>query len=98
MEEEGVATHRSHGREQEPTPAHLAAIEREWPLIEAELALADIEIRIWCALGKATELDRHRLRRAEQRVIREALAFLAAEQRRSAGRRSSVAAPEGRAA
>jgi hypothetical protein len=94
-----VATHRTRDLDQEPTPADLAAIEREWPLIEAELALTDIEVRLWCALGKATELDRHRLRRAEQRVIREALTYLAAQRRTAAGRRRlSATAVEGWAA
>ena len=93
-----MATHRSHDLDQEPTAADLAAIEREWPLIEAELALTDIQVHLWCVQGKASELDRHRLRRAEQRVIRETLAYLAAHLRANDGRRTLPARPEGRAA
>ena len=37
--------------EREPTAADLAAIEAEWPVTAAELALLDAEIRILCAHG-----------------------------------------------
>lgn len=74
-----MATHRTKDLDQEPTAADLAAIEREWPLIEAELELTDVEVRIWLAQGNVNELDWHRLRRAERRVMREALAFLSVE-------------------
>ncbi len=94
MEEEAVAAHRSHDPHQDPTAADLAAIEREWPLIAAELDLTDIQTCIWCAEGKTTELDRHRLRRAEQRLMREAVAYVAVHMRATA----VAASPEGRAA
>jgi uncharacterized protein DUF6284 len=63
----------------EPTAVELAAIEAEWPLIEAELALLDAEIVILTAPGEPTPLDWRRLRRAQQRVLRQALALLAAD-------------------
>lgn len=58
----------------EPSAADLAAIEQEWPLIEAELDLLDAEIRLLYAAdhGGPTVLDWRRLRRAEARVIRAA--------------------------
>ena len=58
-----------------PTDAELAAIEAEWPLIEAEMALVDAEIRILTAQPRPSALDWRRLRRAEQRVLRQALAL-----------------------
>ncbi|MFV2021593.1 DUF6284 family protein [Micromonospora sp. LOL_023] len=58
-----------------PTAADLVAIEREWPLIEAELALLDAEITALYAEGGPSLLDRRRVRRAEQRVMREAAAL-----------------------
>ncbi|GAA1778289.1 DUF6284 family protein [Luedemannella helvata] len=61
-----------------PTPADLAAIEHEWPLIAAEMDLAAAEIAVLCADRPLTELDWRRLRRAEQRVSREAAAFYSA--------------------
>ena len=64
-----------------PTQAELAAIEREWPLIEAELALTDAEIHALNVRGGPSPLDWRRLRRAEQRVLREAFAFVASELR-----------------
>jgi hypothetical protein len=60
-----------------PTSKDLAAIETEWPLIEAEMALVDAEIRILTVHGGPSTLDWRRLRRAEARVIREALALAA---------------------
>jgi hypothetical protein len=60
-----------------PTPEDLAAIEREWPLIEAEIELVDAEIRILTVAGAPTVLDWRRLRRAEARVMREVLALAA---------------------
>ena len=65
-------------RQEEPTAQDLAAIEREWPLIEAEMALVDAEIRILTADGGPTALDWRRLRRAQARVAREAAALLSA--------------------
>jgi hypothetical protein len=53
----------------EPTSADLAAIGAEWPLIEAELAVVDAEIRALSAAGGLSPLDWRRLRRAERRVL-----------------------------
>lgn len=61
--------------DQEPTPDELGAIEREWPLIDAELALLDAEIRCLSANGGPSPLDWHRVRRAESRVMRELIRF-----------------------
>jgi hypothetical protein len=61
----------------EPTPEDLDSIEREWPLIEAEMDLVKAEIRVLTATGGPTALDWRRLRRAEHRVLREALHMLA---------------------
>jgi hypothetical protein len=55
--------------DREPTAAGLAAIEREWPLIAAELDLVDAEVTALCAGERLSELDRRRLRRAEHRVL-----------------------------
>ena len=60
----------------EPTPAHLAAIEREQRLLEAELALVDAEIRFLNAESTPTQLDWRRLRRAQNRVLREMVALI----------------------
>lgn len=57
------------GGEVEPTAAELAEIEREWPLIAAELDLLDAEIAVLSAEGRASKLDRRRVRRAEHRVL-----------------------------
>ncbi|MEO3747140.1 DUF6284 family protein [Plantactinospora sp. B5E13] len=65
----------AHSPDLEPTPADLAAIDREWPLIEAELALLDAEITALYADGGPSPLDRRRIRRAEQRVMRAAAAL-----------------------
>jgi len=69
-------------RQAEPTTADLVAIEREWPLIEAEIALVDAEIRVLTNDGGPTELDWRRLRRAEERVMRELVARLSARANR----------------
>ncbi|MEV6411871.1 DUF6284 family protein [Kribbella sp. NPDC051718] len=53
----------------EPTPADLADIEREWPLLAAELDLLDAEISYNNAGSAVSELDRRRIRRAEYRVL-----------------------------
>jgi Family of unknown function (DUF6284) len=58
----------------EPTAADLAAIEREWPLIAAELALLDAEIATLVAGVGVSALERRRVRRAEARVMRAATA------------------------
>ena len=54
-------------RHEEPTAADLAAIEAEWPLIEAELAVVDAQIRLLVA-GPSL-LDWRRLRRSQRRVL-----------------------------
>jgi hypothetical protein len=56
-------------RRDEPTRAELAAIDAEWPLIEAELAVLDAQIRALSAAGGSSPLDWRRLRRAERRVL-----------------------------
>ena len=55
--------------DEEPTAAALAAIEAEWPLIDAELAVLDAEIRALAVAGGPSPLDRRRLRRAERRAL-----------------------------
>jgi hypothetical protein len=60
----------------EPAPAHLAAIEREQRLLEAEINLVDAEIRFLTAEPRPTQLDWRRLRRAQNRVLREMLALI----------------------
>ncbi len=55
--------------DQEPTADDLAAIEAEWPLIDAELAELDASIRVLMADGGPSPLDWRRLRRAERRVL-----------------------------
>jgi hypothetical protein len=62
--------------DREPTAPELAAIEREWPLIEAELALLDVQIA-FLSEGDPSPLDWRRLCRAEQRVARAVAALLA---------------------
>jgi hypothetical protein len=59
-----------------PSPADLAAIQREWPLIEAEMALVAAEIRVLTADSQPTVRDWHQLRTAERRVLREAAALV----------------------
>jgi hypothetical protein len=59
-----------------PTEAQLIEIEREWPLIEAEMALVIAEIHV-LTTDRPSELDWRRVRRAEARVAREAIAFAA---------------------
>lgn len=54
---------------EEPTAADLVAIEREWPLIEAERDLLDAEIACLTASPSPSALDRRRVRRAERRVL-----------------------------
>jgi hypothetical protein len=65
----GTHTRRMAVAQREPTAADLAAIEREWPLIAAELDLVDAEITALCAGERLSELDRRRLRRTERRVL-----------------------------
>jgi hypothetical protein len=71
-----------------PTAAELAAIEDEWPLIDAEMALVDAEIRVLTADGAPSELDWRRLRRAEARVTRMALEFATRTAARAAARKA----------
>jgi len=55
--------------DEEPTPADLNAIEREWPLIEAELELLDAQIASINAGPHTSVLETRRVRRAERRVL-----------------------------
>ena len=61
----------------DPTATDLSGIEDEWPLIEAELDVLDAEISLIYAEdhGGPSPLDWRRLRRAEQRVVRAAVAL-----------------------
>ncbi|MEU4241888.1 DUF6284 family protein [Actinoplanes sp. NPDC026619] len=65
----------------EPSAADLAAIEREEPLITAEIDMLTAEIGILTAAerGGPSPLDWRRLRRANRRVIRAALDLAAAD-------------------
>jgi hypothetical protein len=62
-----------------PSLSDLAAIDAEWPLIEAHLAVLDAEIRNLYAAdrGGPFPMDWRRLRRAEARVTRTAAAIAA---------------------
>ncbi len=79
-----MARQRAPWQDRGPSAADLAAIEREWPLIDAELAVVDAQAALLNAEGGGSALDWRRLRRAEQRVLRETTA-LASRPRR--GRR-----------
>jgi Family of unknown function (DUF6284) len=59
-----------------PTFDDLAAIEREWPLIAAELDELDCLIRIISADRDPSEVDVRRYRRAQRRVLYELRVFL----------------------
>jgi hypothetical protein len=59
---------RHHPSNDGPSVAELAEIEREWPAIEAELALVDAEIRV-LTLARPSALDWRRVRRTERRVL-----------------------------
>lgn len=63
-----------------PTRADLRAIEREWPVIAAELAVVDAEIAAarTCDVDVSSELGRRRMRRAHAGLVR----TIAAETRR----------------
>ncbi|GAA2844072.1 DUF6284 family protein [Kribbella solani] len=52
----------------EPTAAELAAIDREMPLIQADMELQAAETALDSAGPESLELARRRVRRAEQRV------------------------------
>jgi hypothetical protein len=62
----------------EPTAADLAAIEAEWPLVEAELGLLDAQIVALSAARGPSPLDWRRLRRAERRVLAARLRLMTA--------------------
>jgi hypothetical protein len=64
-----MATLITSGPDDGPTAADLAAIEAEWPLIEAGLAVIDAQIRVLSAAGGPAPLDWRRLRRAQRRVL-----------------------------
>jgi cob(I)alamin adenosyltransferase len=53
----------------EPTAADLAAIEREWPQIAADLELLNAQIDLMNAGPFASVLDWRRVRRAERRML-----------------------------
>jgi hypothetical protein len=55
--------------EREPSAEELAAIDAEWPQIEADLAALDAEIDVLCAHGQVCELDRRRVRRKGRRAL-----------------------------
>lgn len=61
--------HLSAVSDEDPTPADLAVIEQEWPLIAAELDLLDAQIASMSVAGSVSALDRRRVRRAERRVL-----------------------------
>lgn len=54
-----------------PTDRELRAIEAEWPVIAAELAVVDAEIAAARAGDALDELDRRRMHRANARLTRE---------------------------
>jgi hemoglobin-like flavoprotein len=58
------------GEPGEPSAADLAAIEREWPVIAAELDELDCVIRIISAAHDPTEIDVRHYRRAQRQVLR----------------------------
>ncbi|MCX5228986.1 DUF6284 family protein [Streptomyces sp. NBC_00233] len=70
----------------EPTSGELDAIEREMPLILAEIDLLDVEI--WMLDRPATVLDERRVRRARNRVL---------DERRDLTNRAGLAATGGAA-
>ncbi len=60
---------------EEPTAADLAAIENEWPLIEAEIELLDVQITILDARRPVDEVTARRLHRTRDAVVGEALRY-----------------------
>lgn len=62
----------------EPTEADLAEIERQMPLIGAEVDLVDAQIIAVPSPVGPSELDWQRIRRAQRRVLREARELLTA--------------------
>lgn len=59
----------------EPNAADLAAIEDEWPLIEAEIELLDVQLVILDARRPVDEVTARRLHRARDAVVGEALRY-----------------------
>jgi hypothetical protein len=57
----------------EPSAEDLAAIEDEWPLIEAELDLLDVQINILTGRGPVDEVTARRLHRSRHTVLSESL-------------------------
>jgi hypothetical protein len=62
-----MANDRAQPLEREPKPAEVWAIVREWPLIGAELAVVDAEVRL--AVNSEDELAWQAHRHAERRVL-----------------------------
>lgn len=56
--------------ERGPSRRELRAIQAEWPLIAAELAVVDAEIAAARSGDDESELARRRLRRAQARLVR----------------------------
>ncbi|WP_432882565.1 DUF6284 family protein [Kribbella sp. CA-245084] len=61
--------HLSAVNDEGPTAADLAAIEREWPQIAADLELLNAQIELMKAGPFASVLDWRRVRRAERRML-----------------------------
>ncbi|WP_426505429.1 DUF6284 family protein [Dactylosporangium sp. McL0621] len=66
-----------HGPMCEPSSEDLAAIEDEMPLIEAEIDLVDVQIRIMQAHGPVDDVMVARLRRSRDAVVAETLRWYA---------------------
>ena len=65
--------------DEEPSAEDLAAIEEEWPVIEAEVRLLDAEIAVIRAgRARASAMDWQRVRAAEREVVSAWLAYVAA--------------------
>ena len=62
----------------EPTAAELAAIEAEWPQIEADLCALDTEITALLVGDRASELARYREHQTAQRGLATTLTVPAA--------------------
>ncbi|TQS43885.1 DUF6284 family protein [Cryptosporangium phraense] len=62
----------------EPTSAALRAIEREWPVIEAEMDLVSVEAAL-ADIDDLSQLDAHRLMAAQKRVETTRARFAAAD-------------------
>lgn len=74
-QEDGMQVAGPHRADSEPSMGELMAIEHEWPLIAAELALLDAEVAALQVEGGLSALDWRRVRRAERLVLREAIAL-----------------------